>query len=82
MWSAAITNGPAASLLAGITPVPSAPCSAKSDSCSSQINHGRIILSGPLDELKESHRTGGRIPSLNEIFVTHAGMTAASIPDA
>jgi ABC-2 type transport system ATP-binding protein len=41
------------------------------------IDHGRVVLSGPLDTIKESHRVDGRIPSLAEIFVAHAG-TAAS----
>lgn len=37
------------------------------------IHEGRIILSAPLQEIKESHRAGGRLPSLDEIFVAHAG---------
>jgi len=42
------------------------------------ISHGRIVLSAPLDEIKESHRVDGRIPSLDEIFVAHVG----TAPDA
>src|SRR5881394_52639 len=37
------------------------------------INHGRIVLSAPLDEIKEAHRVDGRAPSLDEIFVAHVG---------
>ena len=37
------------------------------------INHGRIVLSAPLDEIKEAHRVDGRVPSLDEIFVAHVG---------
>src|SRR5436190_5697784 len=40
------------------------------------ISHGRIVLSGPLDDIKESHRVDGRIPSLDEIFVAHVGTAA------
>src|SRR5436190_4238259 len=32
------------------------------------IDSGRIVLSAPLDEIKSSHRLGGRVPSLDEIF--------------
>jgi len=32
------------------------------------INSGRIVLSAPLDEIKSSHRLGGQVPSLDEIF--------------
>src|SRR5574341_839907 len=41
------------------------------------ISRGRIVLSARLDEIKESHRVDGRIPSLAEIFVAHAGTSAA-----
>ena len=34
------------------------------------ISNGSIILSAPLSDIKESHRVDGRIPSLDEIFVT------------
>src|SRR6266536_1145753 len=42
------------------------------------ISQGRIVLSAPLDEIQESHRVDGRIPSLDEIFVAHVG----TAPDA
>jgi len=32
------------------------------------IDHGTIVLSAPLEELKSSHRVQGRVPSLDEIF--------------
>jgi ABC-2 type transport system ATP-binding protein len=38
------------------------------------ISKGKVALSGPLHELKESHRSA----SLDEIFVAHAGISAAS----
>ena len=41
------------------------------------IREGKIVLSGPLTAIKESHRIGGRVPSLDEIFVTHVGSSAA-----
>jgi ABC-2 type transport system ATP-binding protein len=41
------------------------------------INHGRIVLSAPLGEIKESHRVDGRIPSLNEIFVSRIASSAS-----
>jgi ABC-2 type transport system ATP-binding protein len=37
------------------------------------IQEGRILLSGPLREIKETHRVDGRVPSLDEIFVARAG---------
>ena len=40
------------------------------------INNGKIVLSAPLDEIKESHRVGERIPSLDEIFIAHVGTAA------
>ncbi len=40
------------------------------------VSRGRIVLSGPLDEIKESHRVDGRVPSLDEIFVAHVGTAA------
>lgn len=46
------------------------------------INEGRIVLSAPLADIKESHRVGDRVPSLDEIFVAHVGKSAASAPDA
>jgi ABC-2 type transport system ATP-binding protein len=42
------------------------------------INQGRIVLSAPLDAIKESHRVDGRVPSLDEIFVAHVGTPAAT----
>ena len=45
------------------------------------INHGKILLSAPLPDIKESHRVGERLPSLDEIFVSHAGATAAPAGD-
>jgi len=41
------------------------------------ISRGKVALSGPLSTLKESHRGA----SLDEIFVAHAGVRAASAPD-
>lgn len=37
------------------------------------ISHGRIVLSAPLADIKESHRVDGRLLSLDEIFVARAG---------
>ena len=37
------------------------------------ISEGRIVLSAPLQAMKESHRAGERVPSLDEIFVAYAG---------
>jgi ABC-2 type transport system ATP-binding protein len=37
------------------------------------IQEGRILLSGPLREIKETHSVDGRVPSLDEIFVARAG---------
>ena len=42
------------------------------------ISEGRIVLSAPLDDIKNSH--GGA--SLTEIFVAHVGVPAAAAPDA
>ena len=46
------------------------------------IHQGRIALSAPLREIKESHRVGERVPTLDEIFVAQVGMAAASGPEA
>jgi ABC-2 type transport system ATP-binding protein len=46
------------------------------------IHRGTIALSAPLDEIRDSHRVGDRVPSLDEIFVAHVGTLAASGPDA
>lgn len=37
------------------------------------IKAGRILVSAPLGEIKESHRVGERVPSLDEIFVARVG---------
>jgi len=41
------------------------------------ISQGKIVLSAPLAAIKESHSVGGRLPSLDEIFVMHVGSAAA-----
>jgi ABC-2 type transport system ATP-binding protein len=41
------------------------------------IRGGRIVLSASLSEIKESHRIGERVPTLDEIFITHAASAAA-----
>ena len=46
------------------------------------ISHGRIVLSAPLAAIKESHRAGEHVPSLDEIFVARVGTPAVSGPDA
>ena len=46
------------------------------------ISEGRIVLSAPLEAMKESHRVDGRVPSLNEIFVARVGMPATSSREA
>lgn len=46
------------------------------------ISQGRIVLSGQLDAIRESHLVSGRVPSLDEIFVAHVGTHAAPAPDA
>ena len=37
------------------------------------IKSGKILVSAPLGEIKESHRVGERVPSLDEIFVARVG---------
>lgn len=37
------------------------------------ISHGRVVLSGSLDDIKAAHRVDGRIATLNEIFVAIVG---------
>jgi len=37
------------------------------------INRGQIVLSAPLNEIKELHRVDGRLLSLDEIFVARVG---------
>src|SRR5213596_230189 len=46
------------------------------------ISHGKIVLSAPLAAIRESHRVGERVPSLDEIFVAHVGRDAAPAPEA
>ena len=56
------------------------------------ISHGAIVLSGSLAAIRESHRVGERVPSLDEIFashaeaerrrVTHVGTSAAAGPES
>ena len=41
------------------------------------INQGKILLSASLQAIKESHRVGERVPSLDEIFVAHVAAAAA-----
>jgi len=36
------------------------------------------VLSAPLETIRESHRVDGRVPSLDEIFVTRVGMSATA----
>jgi ABC-type multidrug transport system ATPase subunit len=40
------------------------------------INEGRVIMSEPLESIKQSHRVDGRVPSLDEIFVALVGLPA------
>src|SRR5438132_148605 len=42
------------------------------------IADGKIVLSERLDAIKESHRIGGRVPSLDEIFVSRVGAHVGS----
>lgn len=44
------------------------------------ISEGRVVLSAPLQDIKESHRVDGRVPSLDEIFVAHVKPVAAREP--
>lgn len=37
------------------------------------IRQGRVVVSAPLAEIKESHRVGDHVPSLDEIFVARVG---------
>src|SRR5512132_1080139 len=45
------------------------------------INEGKIVLSAPLDAIRESHRVDGRLPSLDEIFVSRVGVSASVPPE-
>jgi ABC-2 type transport system ATP-binding protein len=42
------------------------------------INKGRIVLSAPLEDIRETHRVDGHVPSLDEIFVARVGTSAAA----
>jgi ABC-2 type transport system ATP-binding protein len=42
------------------------------------INEGKIVLSAPLDAIRESHRVDGRVLSLDEIFVARVGTPASA----
>jgi ABC-type multidrug transport system ATPase subunit len=46
------------------------------------INKGQIVLSAPLDEIREAHRVNGHVPSLDEIFIARVGMSAAAASEA
>jgi ABC-2 type transport system ATP-binding protein len=41
------------------------------------INKGRIVLSAPLEDIRETHRVDGNFLSLDEIFVARVGTSAA-----
>lgn len=45
------------------------------------IDKGRIVLSAPLEVIRETHRVDGRVPSLDEIFVTRVGMSATTVSE-
>jgi ABC-2 type transport system ATP-binding protein len=42
------------------------------------IDHGRIVLSAPLETIRNMHRVDGRVPSLDEIFVARVGTSATA----
>src|SRR5437870_7403397 len=44
------------------------------------ISEGKIVLSAPLNDIKESHRVDGRVLSLDEIFVSRVAMAASPAP--
>ena len=46
------------------------------------ISHGRILLSGPLAAIRESHRVGEHVPSLDKIFVELVGGSKGPAKDA
>jgi ABC-2 type transport system ATP-binding protein len=46
------------------------------------INKGRIVLSAPLEEIREAHSVNGHVPSLDEIFIARVGMSAAAASEA
>jgi ABC-2 type transport system ATP-binding protein len=43
------------------------------------IDHGRIVLSAPLEAIRNMHRVDGRVPSLDEIFVARVGSSAMRV---
>jgi ABC-2 type transport system ATP-binding protein len=45
------------------------------------IDHGKIVLSAPLEAIRESHRVDGRALSLDEIFLARVGVSAVA-PEA
>jgi len=45
------------------------------------INKGRIVLSAPLEDIRETHRVNGHVPSLDEIFVARVGVSAAAVSE-
>jgi ABC-2 type transport system ATP-binding protein len=46
------------------------------------INNGKIVLSAPLDAIREMHRVDGRVLSLDEIFVARVGTSASAAVEA
>ena len=42
------------------------------------ISRGKVALSAPLHSLRESHKVGEHVPSLDDIFVAYAGVRASS----
>src|SRR5471032_2332540 len=46
------------------------------------LRSGIVVLSAPLDEIRESHRVDGRTPSLDEIFVAKVGSSAATTQES
>ena len=42
------------------------------------IDHGKVVLSAPLADIREAHRVDGRIPSLDEIFIARVGVSPAT----
>jgi ABC-2 type transport system ATP-binding protein len=44
------------------------------------ISEGRILLSAPLAEIRESHRVDGKVPSLYEVFHARLGTPASPLP--
>lgn len=46
------------------------------------INQGEIVLSAALAEIKDSHRAGEHVPTLDEIFIARVGRSAAAAAPA